>query len=76
MIFVACDTSLDRTPVPNTGCLKFYLCVANKLNQLSCPQGLLFDQILKKCNYANLVVCYELTTTSRTTKIGMIKKRH
>jgi hypothetical protein len=62
--------NLDRTVVEGTQCQKFYLCALNRITILSCPTGLLFDQITKKCNYANLVVCSETITS--TTKQGTI----
>jgi hypothetical protein len=40
---------------------------------LSCPSGLLFDNVLKKCNYNYLVICSELTTSTTalvTTTLG------
>jgi hypothetical protein len=40
------------------------MCVNNELVELSCPSGLKFDKILKKCNYANQVICDELTSTT------------
>lgn len=36
----------------------------NQLLTLSCPNGLLFDPIQKKCTYANQVNCEELKTTT------------
>jgi hypothetical protein len=45
------------------------LCVNNKLSELSCPNGLLFDNSLKKCNYNNLVSCNELMSTLVTTSV-------
>jgi hypothetical protein len=56
--------TLDKTPVPQTECRKFYLCALNKLNMLSCPIGLLFDTKLKRCNYANGVICKSDATTN------------
>ena len=41
------------------------MCVNNKLSELSCPSGLLFDAGLKKCNYDYLVSCSEITTTTK-----------
>jgi hypothetical protein len=63
--------NLDRTPVNSTGCSQFYLCALNKMNILSCPVGLLFDQNLGKCNYANQVICKDLTTTTSTVATTM-----
>jgi hypothetical protein len=58
--------SLDRTAVIGTKCQRFHLCVQNKMTILSCPVGLLFDLTIKKCNYANLVICKEITTSTTT----------
>lgn len=67
---------MDRTPVPSTGCRKFYLCALGKLNELSCPVGLLFDKNIKKCNYANQVYCDETTTTTNYPTTTSGKNKH
>ena len=55
---------MDRKAVPGTQCVRFYLCVFNKLNVLSCPAGLLFDEVKGKCDYEKLVDCKLKTTTN------------
>lgn len=52
------------------------MCVNNKLSELSCPTGLLFDVVGRKCNYDYLVSCSESTTTypsTITSGINIIK---
>ena len=61
-------------------CKKFYLCVQNNLSIISCPDGLLFDNNQRRCNYPNQVYCNEFTTNVQTTtvtqsKIRKIKKK-
>ena len=65
-------------------CTQFYVCVyTNTTNAYkvlnNCPSGLLFDNNLQYCNYANQVVCGNsptqttlLTTTKQTSKMTTI----
>ena len=59
-------SNLDFTRLPND-CSKFYRCSNNILYTFDCPPGLLFDESVKVCNYANMVNCNAHSTT-----IGMI----
>ncbi len=59
--------SLSLTAVPGSGCVRFYICISNKINVLACPTGLLFDSVVRKCNYAVNVKCSDTTTTALPT---------
>ncbi len=47
-------------------CTKFYLCSNGVLYTLTCPTGLLFDSIIKKCATASNVLCTDGISTSTT----------
>jgi hypothetical protein len=57
---------LDFTRLTND-CSKFYRCSNHKIYTFECPPGLLFDESVKVCNYANVVNCH-----TQTTSMGMI----
>ncbi len=59
-------SNLDFTRLAND-CSKFYRCSNDILYTFVCPPGLLFDESVKVCNYANLVNC-----TTQTTSMSMI----
>jgi hypothetical protein len=42
---------------------------------ISCPEGLLFDNMIRKCNYINLVTCNGYTNTMRTTTETLLGKK-
>jgi hypothetical protein len=60
--FVESCSHLDFTRSPND-CSTFYRCSNNILYTFYCPSGLLFDESVKVCNYANMVNCNTQTTT-------------
>ena len=60
---------ISFTLVRGTNCRKFYSCMNNKINVLSCQEGLLFDTVLRRCNYANSVFCSETDLTKNKSKL-------
>jgi hypothetical protein len=64
--------NIDFTP--NIDCTGFYRC-ANGFKTLKiCPDGLLFDNQTKSCNWRTIVKCSNLNLEIRTTSISTITK--
>ncbi len=64
-LYVDCNPGIHLT-LASPDCKKFYFCANNVFNTITCPVGLLFNTITKKCDYEKNVVCISTTTPKLT----------
>ena len=71
-IHLGCDEFKILAPVENSFCRKFYICSNDSLITVNCPNGLLFNNQTKKCEYEYKVMCNNKTTTTTTTTATIV----
>jgi hypothetical protein len=50
--------------IATNDCKKFWICRGGNMVMLTCPSGLIFDEINKRCDYETKITCKYATSTT------------
>ena len=68
---------MKNLTIASEDCKRFWICKGENMFIMSCPTGLIFDEINKICDYDYKIKCKYLTTTTPTSnkklRIKLIK---